>query len=112
MAAKSKVIDRKVVWDEIRNLWIYPDTGKEATGVRPCSKCGHKPVGIRVKIPADLSHTGKEFWKYAQIDHCIAPIVEALQKAGIDLRGSCCGHGESKGTILLQDRRVLVIKKD
>ena len=111
MTAKSKVAGRKIVWDEIRELWIYPDTGKEATSVRSCPKCSHKPVGVRVRIPTDLSHIGISYWKVAQIDYCIAPIVRALQDAGIDMRGSCCGHGE-KGSILLQDGRVLTIKKD
>ena len=112
MTATSKVTGRKVIWDEIRNLWVYLDTGEEATKIRPCPKCGYKPVGVRVKIPADLSHTGKAYWKVAGIDYCIAPIVKALQDAGIDMRGSCCGHGEGEGTILLQDKRVLVIKRD
>lgn len=88
------------------------NTGGKAAGIRFCLKCGHKPMGVRVKIQADLSHTGKEYWKVAAIDYCIAPIVKALQDAGIDMRGSCCGHGESNGNILLQDRRILVIKKD
>jgi len=112
MAARSKVTGRRVIWDEIRSLWVYPDTGKEATGVRPCSKCGHKPVGVRVKIPADLSHTGKEFWKVAQIDYCIAPIVKALQEGGIDMRGSCCGHGNAPINIMLSDKRILRITDD
>ena len=66
-------------------------------------------VKVRVKIPADLSCTGKEKWRECDIDSCIAPIVEALQGAGIDMRGSCCGHNKSEGDIHLQDGRVLVI---
>jgi len=95
-----------------KSKWLYSDTGEEVTTIRPCLKCGHKPVGVRVKISADLSRTGKTRWATKKIDYCIAPIVKALQDAGIDMRGSCCGHGESKGTILLQDGRVLVIKGD
>jgi len=64
---------------------------------------------VRVKIPADLSSTGKEKWKICKIDSCIADIVEALQSAGIDMRVSCCGHGKDLGDIHLQDGRVLVI---
>ena len=66
-----------------------------------------KPVSV--KIPADLSATGKSYWKRAQIDACIAPLVEALQDAGIDMRGSCCGHGKREGHIQLQDGRCLLI---
>lgn len=64
---------------------------------------------INVKIPADLSCTGKEHWKNAQIDKCIAPIVKALQEGGIDMRGSCCGHGSGCGDIELQDGRIILI---
>lgn len=63
-----------------------------------------------VKIPADLSHTGEPRWKFLGVDSCIAPIVRALQCAGIDMRSSCCGHGERDGEIILADGRRLVIK--
>ena len=64
---------------------------------------------VRVKIPADLSHTGEAYWKDTEIDTCIAPIVRALQEAGIDMRASCCGHEQQPGRIDLQDGRILVI---
>jgi hypothetical protein len=34
---------------------------------------------VKVKISASLSYTGKERWKMAKIDQCIAPLVKALQ---------------------------------
>jgi hypothetical protein len=43
------------------------------------------------------------------VDGCIAPIVAALNAAGVTTTGSCCGHGAVAGTILLADGRVLVI---
>jgi len=64
---------------------------------------------VKVKIPADLSHTRVERWDYKQIDFCIADIIEALQKGNINMRGSCCGHGKGNGEIILQDGRVLII---
>lgn len=64
---------------------------------------------VKVKIAADLSHTGKEYWKNAKIDSCIADLVSALQKIGIDMRASCCGHNKTTGSILLQDGRKLRI---
>jgi len=67
-------------------------------------------VPVCVKIPADLSHSGKSYWRAMKIDRCIAPIVKALQEGGIDMRASCCGHGKTDGKINLQDGRVLVIK--
>ena len=66
-------------------------------------------VNVWVKIPADLSYTEKERWDWKGIDSCIAPIVSALQKGGIDMRGSCCGHSKWMGQIALQDGRVLLI---
>jgi len=70
----------------------------------------NKTTKARVKIPADLSHTGEAFWKDAQIDSCISDLVSSLQLAGIDMRASCCGHGKANGIILLQNGRELIIK--
>lgn len=65
---------------------------------------------VRVKIPADLSHTQEERWREMGIDRCIAPIVKALQEGGIDMLASCCGHGKGPGRIDLADGRVLRIE--
>ena len=67
--------------------------------------------GVWVKIPADLSCTGFARFKYEQVDFCIASIIQALQQGGIDMRGSCCGHGKADGYIALQDGRELIIRK-
>ncbi len=64
---------------------------------------------VTVRIAADLSSDGHEKLKRAEIDRCIAPIVRALQEGGIDMRGSCCGHGKAPGKIELQDGRTLEI---
>ena len=45
------------------------------------------------------------------IDSCIAPIVLALNDAGIETVASCCGHGKIDGSIVLRDGRELVIRK-
>ena len=66
---------------------------------------------VRVKIPDELSRTGEAYFTNAPIDSCIAPIVKALQDAGIDMRHSCCGHGRGDGEIMLQDGRVLYISQ-
>ena len=64
---------------------------------------------VVVKIPADLSSTHQNKWKPEPIDSCIAGLVRALQNGGIDMRGSCCGHGKYRGHISLEDGRVLII---
>jgi hypothetical protein len=73
----------------------------------PC----RKTIPVRVKIPADLSHTRRAYRKAVGIDPCIAPLVKALQVAGIDMRGSCCGHGRAVGEIVLADGRTLFIAR-
>lgn len=74
--------------------------------------CEHgNHVLVRVRIPADLACEGRAKWKRMQIDSCIAPIVAALQRAGIHMRGSCCGHGKGDGSIELQDGRCLIVRK-
>jgi hypothetical protein len=64
---------------------------------------------VRVRIPSDLSCSGRAKWKRKPIDKCIAPIVRALQEGGIMMRGSCCGHGRGEGDIELEDGRHLRI---
>ncbi len=72
--------------------------------------CDHgDTILVGVKISADLSHSGEAYWKRTKIDRCIAPLVNALQEAQIDMRGSCCGHGQGIGDIHLQDGRLLLI---
>jgi len=89
--------------------WVYSDDGSPATTERPCKRCGRMPTSVSVKVPPDLSHTGGERWKLAKIDSCIADLVRALQEGGIDMRSSCCGHGDVVGNIYLQDGRVLLV---
>jgi hypothetical protein len=72
-----------------------------------CGNCRLTKI-VRVRIPADLSCTTKARWKKVAIDDCIADIVEALQKAGINMRGSCCGHGRYPGWIHLENEMVLL----
>jgi hypothetical protein len=73
--------------------------------------CEHgNSIEVGVFIPApELSHSGKPHWAVKKIDACIAPLVKALQSAGIYTRGCCCGHGSLVGDITLQDGRVLLI---
>ena len=66
-------------------------------------------IPVLVKIPADLSATGKARWKWEDVDSCIVDIVAALQASGVDMRGSCCGHYKGLGTIRLQDGRILIV---
>jgi hypothetical protein len=45
------------------------------------------------------------------VDACIAPLVQALNDAGIETTGCCCGHGHGPGNILLADGRELIINR-
>lgn len=65
---------------------------------------------LHLKIVGDLAHEGVDTWKDKPVDRCIAPLVRALQDGGIDMLGSCCGHGHSPGQIVLADGRRLVIR--
>lgn len=68
-------------------------------------------VVLYVPIPAHLSHTGALHWDYKGVDACLAPLIQALNDAGIFTSNSCCGHGQSAGTIHLHDGRVLSIEE-
>jgi len=106
MSARSRSQGHAVIW--VHNQWVYADTG-EPLKYRPCRMCNRQLQNVLVKIPADISGTGFARFKYEAIDACIAPLVEALQKGAVDMRGSCCGHGKRLGEIHLQDGRVLII---
>lgn len=66
-------------------------------------------VILSVFIPANLSYTGMARWDYKPIDRCLAPIVSALNSAGIYTASCCCGHGKEAGEIILHDGRKLII---
>lgn len=68
-------------------------------------------VEMEVPIPAYLSHTGEFRWDRKGIDSCIAPIIAALNTAGIYTANCCCGHGKAPGTIFLHDGRTLVVNQ-
>lgn len=63
-----------------------------------------------VPIPAELSYTGEFRWAIRGVDACIAPIVNALNAAGIYTAQSCCGHGKGPGRIDLHDGRIIWIE--
>jgi len=46
------------------------------------------------------------------VDSCIAPIIQALNNAGIETIASCCGHKRRIGNIVLGDNRELFIIPD
>ncbi len=66
---------------------------------------------VQVFINEGLSYSGIARFDIKAIDACIAPIVRALTGAGILTSGSCCGHGDADGYIVLEDGRELVIRR-
>lgn len=46
------------------------------------------------------------------VDASIAPIVDALNKAGAPTIASCSGHGHRPGNIALRDGRELIIARN
>jgi len=43
------------------------------------------------------------------VDSCITPYVKALNDAGLETTGSCCGHGKRGGYIVLKNGKFLTI---
>lgn len=43
------------------------------------------------------------------IDFCLSHIVAALNAANVTTVNSCCGHGKTKPSIILEDDRYLVV---
>lgn len=58
-----------------------------------------------------IKHKGRDV-TMSTIDSCIAPIVQALNNAGIITMASCCGHENINGWIPLADGREILIAKN
>jgi len=43
------------------------------------------------------------------IDECIQPLVKALNDCGMKTMASCCGHGNTNGSVILSDGREIII---
>ena len=73
----------------------------------PCDRCdspgGEKTFENQVCMPIN--------GKVQCIDWCIHQIVAALNAGGVRTVASCCGHGKMDGNIILEDGRVLIIRK-
>lgn len=46
------------------------------------------------------------------VDKCLAPIIKALNDAGVRTAACCCGHGKMPGNVMLADGREIVIMPD
>ena len=71
---------------------------------------------LEVTIPAHLSSTGVAKRKIVGVDSCIAPLVKALNDAGISTMASCCGHGHLPPTIAVEwngdkDRWLVMVSR-
>lgn len=66
-------------------------------------------VEMEITIPAHMSHTGETRRKVIGVDACIAPLVAALNSAGITTVASCCGHGHIPGQVILGDETWLTL---
>jgi len=107
MTAHSTALGWPIEWDGEK--WVYRT--KDRIKPDACRNCQRRTVPVRVMIAADLSATGERQEEAKQIDACIAPLVDALQRSRIDMRYSCCGHGAHPGAITLQDGRCLLVMK-
>ncbi len=107
MTASSQSTGWRIVWRDGR--WVYSDTLEPISTHRPCRNCRKDAVLLKIKHARPGRAT--RFIK-ADIDACIAPIVDALNQAGIYTIGSCCGHGRSSGSIVLADGREMIICTD
>lgn len=68
----------------------------------------HQPLPWGEEPSVSLTHNGKTF----AVDASIAPIVEALNAAGVPTVASCSGHGKTCGVVSLKDGRELLIAAD
>ncbi len=113
MTVTAQMGGHPVVWDEQQGLWLYEGSGEVAPSPdMPCRKCGLVPIPVAVVIPAEGSCTGESRVAVKSVDACIADLVRRLNAGATEpvTRGSCCGHGDEEGSILLCDGRTLVLR--
>jgi hypothetical protein len=67
-----------------------------------------KKVPVKVFTPESALQKDAH-WKQMMIDECLAPIIDALNQAGIYTVQCCCGHGYQYGEIELVDGRFLLV---
>ena len=71
---------------------------------------------LEVTIPSHLSSTGAAKRKIVDVDSCVAPLVKALNDAGVSTIASCCGHGHLPPTIAVEwngdkDRWLVMVSR-
>lgn len=69
-------------------------------------------IPLQIWLPANLSRTGEAGWEIRGVDSCIAPIVRALNDAGVVTVASCCGHGKRPSSIALVGGSEIIIAPD
>ncbi len=66
--------------------------------------CKHgTTIDVEVTVPAGLSHTGERRTAVKPIDACLAPAIRRLNALGIVTVNSCCGHGKTGGSVVLEE---------
>lgn len=66
----------------------------------------------KTQVNVTLAHPRKDGVTFVGVDPCIAPLVQAINDAGIQTASSCCGHGHQTGSIILEDGREILIAPD
>jgi hypothetical protein len=97
VSATSHAHGHPIIWSG--SQWVYADNKESIDQSRPCVSCGTYEHQVAVDIEG----------KRIGVDACIAPIVAALNRAGIRTVASCCGHGGREGEIALADGRWLTV---
>lgn len=70
--------------------------------------CEHDPTYAR-QAAIRLHHATPSGRTEGFCDPCIAPLVQALNDAGLQTVASCCGHGHQPPSIALEDGRWVVV---
>lgn len=59
-------------------------------------------VWTPVHVDSSVAHEGFAIVKEMPIDRCLVPLVRELDRRGIRMLSSCCGHGRLDGVILIK----------
>lgn len=73
--------------------------------------CRHETLPDGTFIREEVVIPGPDGKKIC-VDQCLAPLITALNQAGLKTAACCCGHGRCFGSVMLKDGRELLIIPD
>jgi hypothetical protein len=84
--------------------WVNAKTGAPVTDSEKCATCKKFTKGVNLMAPSAISDDAMQ----VPVDYCLAPLIQMLNDYGVKTLGCCCGHGKSRGMILIDPEQYSI----